>query len=161
MFPRKARPFLGLRSSSATGVIWALWAQSPETVREWVPGRLGLRGRKSRKKESKKSTSSQLCALFRLFRLPEMPREPIFGPFWTLSPRGPNDPVTGEEDRKTGPHFTQMPNLVQKKNTMTQTANTHGEPRNDQSCEGPYKDLPRSPLVCIQLEGSRKKRSIE
>ena len=88
-----------LRSSSpATGVIWALRAQSPKKSEKGFPGPLGP-GVEKVEKESKKSPKidyfwtfwHSFSTLFRLFRTPgaERPQEPLLGLFLDFGPEGP------------------------------------------------------------------------
>ena len=96
----------GLRSSSpATGVIWALRAQSPKKVRKWVPG-AGRKSRKRVEKESKIAYFSTFWTLFRLFfdffdpRGREDPGTHFRTFFGLWARRTEVTPVAGEEDRK-------------------------------------------------------------
>ena len=89
-----------LRSfSPATGVIWALRAQSPKKVRKWVPRSSQPRGSKKSKgveKESKLTIFVDFLDSFSTFSTPgaERPGNPFSDFFWTLGPKGPNDPCS-------------------------------------------------------------------
>ena len=76
-----------MRSSSpATGVIWALRAQSPKKVRKWVPGASRAWGSKKSRKRVK---NSQFWTPFSTG-----PGNPFSDFSWTLGPKGPNDPCS-------------------------------------------------------------------
>ena len=96
---RRLRSSLMLRySSPATGVIWALRAQSPKKSANGFPGPLGPGGRKSRKRVEKEPKIDyfldfldSFSTLFRLFR-PPGPRgagNPFSDVFLDFGPEGP------------------------------------------------------------------------
>ena len=96
-----------LRSSSpATGVIWALRAQSPKKVRKWAPGAERPRGSKKCRKRVEKSPKSRKIVNFGLFfdsfpTFSTRPGNPFSDFFWTLGPKGPNDPCSRRRRSQT------------------------------------------------------------
>ena len=92
-----------LRSSSpATGVIWALRAQSPKKVHKWVP-RVSRPQALKKSKECKKRSELTVFRLFGLFFEIFDPwgREApgTHFPFFSLGLKGQMTTVAGEEDR--------------------------------------------------------------
>ena len=101
----------------ATGVIWALRAQSRKKVRKGVPGASRPRGSKKSQTESKTSQNRLFFSYSDSFSTPfwtfwtpgaERPRDSFSDFFLTLGPKAPNDPCSRQTDSQRAAQFPDL-----------------------------------------------------